>query len=133
MQLAAITEQLEALAGVLSAEREALETRAYDDLEAISEAKRALCESLAQPEIVALLQRLSEDPTNCDPAHDSLRGTLESLRDANLINGRLLTRNQNTLREIIGIVSGHAGAELYSESGQPARGRGADGDIITRV
>ena len=51
--------------------------------------------------------------------YDSILTALQQARDSNLVNGKLLARSQNSVREILNLLSGRRQDGLYSQSGQP--------------
>ncbi|MFT7651385.1 MAG: flagellar biosynthesis/type III secretory pathway chaperone [Candidatus Azotimanducaceae bacterium] len=54
------------------------------------------------------------------------------LRDSNLVNGKILNQSQNSIREIINILSGKRHNGLYGEAGQPMPDANS-GDAIAKA
>ncbi|NKB98054.1 MAG: hypothetical protein GKR90_06095 [Pseudomonadales bacterium] len=129
---------IEAMDETLSQERRALETRDVEVLTDCSNEKLRLCQALAAPEfsesLATSIQELEDDErTECELQHTNLLAQLTQIRDSNLVNGKILNRSQNSVREILHLLSGRSLDGLYGESGQPNSDTEAGGESIARV
>ena len=121
-ELAALFERMDF---VLAAERQALENHDLTALTEATEEKQAVCESLAEPKFThALVEQIGklepQDRSECELAHKNIMSRARSIRDFNLVNGKVINRSQNVVREMINVLSGRDASGLYGESGQPA-------------
>lgn len=136
--LTSLEQRADNLARVLDEERTALEQRDFDKLEQCAEEKITACEALQAdwfgPSLSDKIASLPEtERIACTSQHAAVLNKIAALRDANLVNGKVLNRSQNSLREILNLVSrrGSSQGALYGESGQPQHD--ADSGSITRV
>jgi flagellar biosynthesis/type III secretory pathway chaperone len=125
------------LLDILEQERAALTAHDGSALDACVARKNDLCQQLAQalqasPEISARisannadvdthpasLQEASPAPPELDVDHKILLELAAKARDSNLVNGKILHRSQQSVREILGILSGKSLDGLYGQSGQ---------------
>jgi flagellar biosynthesis/type III secretory pathway chaperone len=110
---------LSALRDTLEDERAALIARNLDDITSTSDRKNALATELAQ--LQSELERRGIDPTgtssNRDPVHDSVRTLLAACHEQNLVNGRIVRRSQQFVRELARILTGHEAEPLYDARG----------------
>ena len=117
-------ELIDAMQTVLLEERSALEQRDADSLAACTEQKNTLCEHLAAAKFGSALKiQIGELPdaerSECESVHRETLSKLKCLQDSNLVNGKILNRSHNSIREILHLLSGRAPDGLYGESGQP--------------
>ncbi|MEQ8692527.1 MAG: flagellar protein FlgN [Pseudomonadales bacterium] len=129
--------QLNALQTALEQERAALEGHQVAALETATVAKTAALEVLAEERFGnGLTERISAaDPgerEKCEQLHTQCLDLARQLRDYNLVNGKILHRSHNSIREIINILSGKRAGGLYGQSGQPTADSQA-GDSIAKA
>ncbi len=106
------------LLALLDREREAIVAHNGEALDALVPEKNRLCQEIAAllsqaPELTARqnVDELEED-------HKSLLDLAQTARDSNLVNGKILHRSQQSVREILSILSGKSLDGLYGQSGQ---------------
>ena len=125
----------------LETERAALIAHDGQALDACVAHKQALCASIAEgfaaaPELTAELQRAAggpDGPDELDEDHKTLLELAIAARDYNLVNGKILHRSQQSVREILGILSGKSLDGLYGQSGQQSAVPASGGQAIARV
>ena len=130
----------------LERERAALVAHDGAELDDCVAQKQALCEAIATtlsnaPELAAALQqaaalRVSTDPQSAaelDEDHKTLLDLAISARDYNLVNGKILHRSQQSVREILGILSGKSLDGLYGQTGQQNAASTSSGQAIARA
>lgn len=113
-----LTAQFQALLDLLERERAALIAHDGAELEAVVGEKNRVCQEIAN--------RLAESPgltgrqnfDELDDDHKSLLNLAQLARDSNLVNGKILHRSQQSVREILSILSGKSLDGLYEQSGQ---------------
>ncbi len=113
-----LTAQFQALLDLLEQERAALIAHDGAELEAVVGEKNRVCQEIAN--------RLAESPEltgrqnfdELDDDHKSLLNLAQLARDSNLVNGKILHRSQQSVREILSILSGKSLDGLYEQSGQ---------------
>ena len=121
--LAALISAFEALNLCLQAERDALVKHDREALERCVESKDRLCQQIAatlkHEDAKPLATLLSQDtPEELEPDHRKLFDLATTARESNLVNGKILHRSQQSLREILFILSGKDLDGLYGQSGQ---------------
>ena len=129
---------LDTIQTVLLEEREALENRNVESLSQCTEQKNLVLESLSATkfgtDLQAKIQELPEEQrTECETVHTETLSRLKEIQDFNLVNGKILNRSQNSVREILHLLSGRASDGLYGESGQPKNDTEAGRDSIARA
>ena len=129
---------LETMQTVLLEEREALENRNVESLSQCTEQKNVVLESLSATkfgtDLQTKIQELPEEQrTECEAVHTETLSKLKEIQDFNLVNGKILNRSQNSIREILHLLSGRAPDGLYGESGQPKNDTEAGRDSIARA
>ena len=127
----------------LERERAALVAHDGAALDACVLDKQTLCEHIATtlgsaPQLAAKLQRATDpsvDPAehDLDEDHKSLLELAISARDYNLVNGKILHRSQQSVREILGILSGKSLDGLYGQTGQQNAASTPGGHAIARA
>ena len=120
------------LLSALEQERLALISHDGVGLDAWVVKKQVLCRTIDQqvraaPELASIM-RTAANPGSAeseanpslelDADHNSLLKLVIAARDSNLVNGKILHRSQQSLREILGILSGKSLDGLYGQSGQ---------------
>jgi flagellar biosynthesis/type III secretory pathway chaperone len=121
--LTALTEQLN---DVLALERAALTDR---DLAALTEAtdnKVTVCKQIESatrdlgplPLSEQLASLDAVDRAALEPLHKKLVAVSEKSREYNAVNGKIVHRSQQSVRELIKLMSGTDADLLYGESGQ---------------
>ncbi len=113
-----LTARFQALLDLLEQERAALIAHDGAELEAVVGEKNRICQEIAN--------RLAESPEltarqnfdELDDDHKSLLNLAQLARDSNLVNGKILHRSQQSVREILSILSGKSLDGLYEQSGQ---------------
>lgn len=141
-ELQALLEQMSALLQdmhqALADERAALEG---SDVEALADAtarKTEVCEALAQPRYGqdlhdAMLALSAAEREKLEPHHNSVLTQAANVRDSNLVNGKVIARSQNNLREILHLLGGKSIEGLYGQSGQPTAGPDRNGPKIAKA
>ena len=129
------------LIAVLNDERDALIHHDGERLEALSSQKLDVCNHISQrlasaPALGQKIARAAADETQADaqfdPSHVLLAQLATQARDYNLVNGKILHRSQQSVREILGIMSGQSIDGLYGQSGQQdAKGGANSGAFIS--
>ena len=109
---------LRAMEQLLSAEREALAERDIEALEDCSRAKAQLCQHLQTELNRAGFRDGFAVDANVDADHKALFDLAEQVRESNLVNGKILARSQQFVREAITVLSGKSLDGLYGHSGQ---------------
>mgnify|MGYP006164896413 CR=1 FL=1 len=99
-------------------DRLATEIRSSDKFDSVA------VNNLTNPQFGETLRQKIEQlpPTirqKCDEMHTAHLTLATKLRDSNLVNGKILNRSQNSIREIINTLSGKRHNGLYGETGQP--------------
>ena len=108
---------LSALRDTLEDERAALIARDLDDITSTSERKNALATELAQLQSDLERRGIDLNGTNRDPVHNSVRTLLAECHEQNLVNGRIVRRSQQFVRELARILTGHEAEPLYDARG----------------
>ncbi len=119
----------EQLLQTLAEERTAMTEQDPEALTACVRKKYELCRAINAvfsanaPQLEALhtSTRLLEqfpDHKDVDPNHKKLLQLARTARDSNLVNGKILHRTQQSIREILGILSGTSLDGLYGQKGQ---------------
>ncbi len=116
--LETLTAQFQELLDLLEQERTALTAHDGTALDAVVAEKNRVCQEIADclagaPELTAR-QNFDE----LDDDHKSLLNLAQLARDSNLVNGKILHRSQQSVREILSILSGKSLDGLYEQSGQ---------------
>lgn len=143
---AQLREHFNALLECLEQERAALVAHDGNALDICVAHKQALCERIAKtlenaPALAAALQRAAASQANADPQssseldedHKSLLELAITARDSNLVNGKILHRSQQSVREILGILSGKSLDGLYGQTGQQNAASASAGHAIARA
>lgn len=117
----------ETLIALLNEERDALIHHDGARLESLSEQKLEVCNHIshaleASPTLGKKIAQAAAAQTaaepELDPNHVLLAQLATQARDYNLVNGKILHRSQQSVREILGIMSGQSIDGLYGQSGQ---------------
>ena len=114
------------LIDVLAEERRCLTSRDSDQLQHCVSRKEALCQQInaklkADESLLSSLSAPAETtgtPADLAPDHKKLIELAVTARDSNLVNGKILHRTQQSVREILGILSGTSLDGLYGQSGE---------------
>jgi flagellar biosynthesis/type III secretory pathway chaperone len=117
------------LLSMLDQERLALISHDGVSLDDCVAKKHALCKTIDQyvraaPELASIMAAAANPETDAnatlelDADHKSLLDLVITARDSNLVNGKILHKSQQSLREILGILSGKSLDGLYGQSGQ---------------
>ncbi len=122
-----LSQHVEDLRYLLQLEREALRRRDVEQLAELAEAKRQLCEQIA-----AFPQTGMEAGVASDADHKKFCALLTEVRDFNLVNGKILAKSQQFVREAITVLSGKTLDGLYGHSGQPTTDKDS-GPAIARA
>ena len=115
-----------ALKDVLVVERQSLADRDLEALAQATEAKTSVCKQIdaavAGLGSMPISQQLATlDPAEADavaPLHSTLIALAEANRDYNAANGKIVHRSQQSVRELINMLSGSEAGLLYEQSGQ---------------
>lgn len=143
-ELETLKKHFNELLDILAEERNALTAHDGEALDGCVERKAEVCQAISQtlngaPALAAELQRASvpaADPhqhDDIDADHKSLLDLARAARDSNLVNGKILHRSQQSIREILGILSGKSLDGLYGQSGQHTAGPGTGSNAIARA
>ena len=139
-ELQTLKEHFTDLLDILAEERNALTAHDGEALDGCVERKAAVCQAISQtlnsaPALAAELQRASDPQPedDIDADHKSLLALARAARDSNLVNGKILHRSQQSIREILGILSGKSLDGLYGQSGQHTAGPGTGSNAIVRA
>lgn len=112
---------------LLTQEREALVAHDGLNLETCSAKKLLVCRQIDQqlkdsPQLAQMIGQAGNtdevSSAQFDPHHILLAQLARKARDYNLVNGKILHRSQQSVREILGIMSGQSIDGLYGQSGQ---------------
>ena len=130
--IAELSALMSELIDVLAEERHCLTTRDSDQLEKCVASKATVCEQInaklkADETLVSCLSESAEAVTaqsELAPDHKKLIELALTARDSNLVNGKILHRTQQSVREILGILSGTSIDGLYGQTGEQ---KGASG------
>lgn len=117
-----LNQHLTSLLEVIQQEHEALTQQQGELLADLTLEKQALLQEIGDPKYQLLIQSLTHDKAvspDREMSHKTIVDKLHKLRDANLVNGKLMQRQQNMLREVLGLLSSNANGDVYSQDGQP--------------
>ena len=129
-EMATLQVYFQDLLEILQQERAALTAHDGSALDAVVTRKNDLCQQLnsalqASPEISTRINASNSstdaernEPPELDADHKLLLDLAASARDSNLVNGKILHRSQQSVREILGILSGKSLDGLYGQTGQ---------------
>ena len=129
-EMATLQTYFQDLLEILQQERAALTAHDGTALDTVVARKNELCQQLssalqASPGISARINASNpsadtegEVPSELDADHKLLLELAASARDSNLVNGKILQRSQQSVREILGILSGKSLDGLYGQTGQ---------------
>jgi len=106
---------LSELRDALEAERSALIARDLDDITSSSDRKNTLAAELSR--VQAELAVRNVDLTKSEAVHKSVRTLLAECHEQNLVNGRIVRRSQQSVRELARILTGHEAEPLYDARG----------------
>ncbi|HEX7035348.1 MAG TPA: flagellar export chaperone FlgN [Pseudomonadales bacterium] len=120
----------EELLEVLHDERQALVTRSLPDLERLTAEKARLCQQLdaavAGLGALTLDQQIGALPAPCrgrlEPRRERLRELAAEVQKCNAVNGKIVHRSQQSVRELMHLMSGTDTEPLYSAQGYRAQG-----------
>jgi flagellar biosynthesis/type III secretory pathway chaperone len=134
-KLAHLRGELQTLQNLLEQERCAIKAHDLDAIAAVTDAKSAACQSLAQamqgPQLSQLMQELPEaERQELDADHNSVLALADVTRDSNVVNGKIIARTQQSTRELLAVLSGRELEGLYGTSGRTdASGESATHEI----
>ena len=106
---------LSELRDTLENERAALIARNPDDITSSSERKNVLAAELARVQTELAGQGI--DLAKSETVHNSVRTLLTECHEQNLVNGRIVRRSQQSVRELARILTGHEAEPLYDARG----------------
>lgn len=132
------------LLDVLQSERRALIDRALPELEAATAEKGGLCRAIdaAAAELgpVPLRQQIDSVPAphraRLTGGHERLQALVSDVQKCNAVNGKIVHRSQQSVRELMHLMSGTETDALYSAQGYKAQGpslAGSPGTAIARA
>ena len=123
-RITALTELFSRLLDCLEDDRSALRSRSLETLQGATEAKSRTCASIesALTGLGAPLGELIEEVdaasrTRLDALHKHLRELAREAKDSNAVNGRIIHRSQQSVRDLISILGDNHQDELYGEQG----------------
>jgi flagellar biosynthesis/type III secretory pathway chaperone len=116
---------------VLHGEKVALVQRSLTELDAITAEKAELCvaidsalASLGSTPLRGQIAALPEpDRVALEPAHARLVDLAGKTQECNAVNGKIVRRSQQSVRELMHLMSGKDTDALYSEQGYTAQGQ----------
>lgn len=125
-----ISADLQLLLQVLAAERIALIHHDTEELASITAQKQTICQAIqntvqAHPEAQSLFES--------DTGHKTITELALAAKESNIVNGKILHRSQQSVREILNILSGKSLEGLYGQSGQPTPESDADSRAFARA
>jgi len=136
----ALTELFSHLLDCLESERTALRARSLDSLHDATETKARACASIesALGALGAPLAELIEavEPTSrtrLDALHRQVRELAREAKDSNAVNGRIIHRSQQSVRDLISILGDNHQDELYGEQGVFRSSLSARGSAIAQA
>jgi flagellar biosynthesis/type III secretory pathway chaperone len=106
---------LSQLRDTLEDERAALIARDLDHITSAADRKNALAAELKR--LQAELSARGRDLDKTDLLHNSVRSLLAECHEQNLVNGRIVRRSQQSVRELARILTGHEAEPLYDARG----------------
>jgi flagellar biosynthesis/type III secretory pathway chaperone len=123
-RITALTELFSQLLDCLEEERGALRTRSLTALHAATEAKSLACAGIESAltglgaPLVELIEKVdAASRTRLDALHRQLRELAREAKDSNAVNGRIIHRSQQSVRDLINILGDNHQDELYGEHG----------------
>ena len=123
-RVSALTELFSHLLDCLENERSALRARSLNNLHDATEAKSRACASIesALGTLGAPLAELIEEVDaasriRLDVLHRQVRELAREAKDSNAVNGRIIHRSQQSVRDLISILGDNHQDELYGEQG----------------
>jgi flagellar biosynthesis/type III secretory pathway chaperone len=128
VQISTLIELSEDLQAVLEQERSSLAERDLDALALATQRKTDLCGRIDAAVTALGPTPISEQLATLDkaqerrlqPLHTALVALAEANRNYNATNGKILHRSQQSVRELINMLSGTNSDVLYEQSGQTA-------------
>ena len=129
----------QSLCSLLLQERDALISRDHQQLQQILEQKREICSAIDQHSQALGPVPLSEQLADCpdaqrqelDRLHTSLLEQADLAQEYNAVNGKIVHRSQQSIRDLIHIISGTDAELLYGHQGQTMAS--AQGTAIARA
>ena len=113
------------LVNLLKAEKDALVDQDLEALAQLTETKQQLCAQIEQqlqevgPEPMS--QRIAGRPEaerrRLDPLHKTLIEFARQIQDYNAVNGKIVRRSQQSVRELLNLMSGTDNGPLYGQQG----------------
>jgi flagellar biosynthesis/type III secretory pathway chaperone len=120
-----LVERFGVLLELLLAERKALVQPGQSDLQTLVERKEALCRDIARHQST-LLAALA--PTGFLPeSMTELRSLAQRCRTENALNGRIAIRARNSVRTLLGVLTGDEPASVYHKPGSDRPAPGSPG------
>ena len=125
-QMISLTSDSEILCQLLLAEREALVSRDSVGLQEIIESKRSKCADIERATMALGTTPLPEQIRSADPnqipelehLHTSLLAKADQAQEYNAVNGKIVHRSQQSVRDLIHLISGMDAELLYGNQGQ---------------
>lgn len=124
--LAELLKLSEALCEILLTERAALTQRDPSALAEALDKKTELCRHIEhrglalgdEPLTAQLAARAESEREVLEPLHKNLVTATETAQEYNAVNGKIVMRSQQSVRELIHLISGMDAELLYGEQGQ---------------
>ncbi len=130
----------EALVGTLENERAALRAHSYEQLGQATDQKAALCaeiearmSALPCPLADLLSSADADNRENLDLLHNNLCEVAREAKDFNAVNGKIISRSQQSVRELIGVINGYEPNALYGAHGTALHGHSSGGPAIANA
>lgn len=139
-----LTQLSGALLDALERERRALVERSLTALSSATAEKAELCAAIERAGAdlgpTPLRQQIAVLPeaqrSTLEPEHEALSALVRETRDCNTVNGKVLRRSQQSVRELMHLMSGTDSDVVYSEHGYTPQGKplaGSQGSAIAKA
>ena len=137
--LETLTADYQALLASLEEERDALRGRSYEALASATQLKSEVCARIEQrlndmPMALAdWVEAESERNEKVELLHTRLCAVAREAKDFNAVNGKVISRSQQSVRELIGVFNGHDPHALYGAHGATTHGRPGTGPAFVHA
>ena len=137
-QLNTIEQVLTQLQSLLGDEETALVHHDAPRLATIAPQKLELCQALSRYDLAQLKQQITQLQSvayrdKCEARHTLLVELARQVRDSNVVNGMVMNRTQQSVNDLIRILSGKPRNGLYGTTGQPVAGGDASQETIAQA
>ena len=126
------------LQSLLRDEKDALVHHDAEALALLAPQKLELCQALSSFDFAQLKQQIDQlEPSvhqkQCEKRHTLLVELARQVRDSNVVNGMVMNRTQQSISDLIKILSGKPRNGLYGTTGQPVAGGDASQETIAQA